>query len=312
MIPTPTTWRLGVLSLLVAAALTLPGCSTDVAPTASSEVGPAVAADAVTAPEADRVALSFWSTAPAGKALGGDNAAKELEKAAKKAEKAAEKAEEAAEKAAEKAEEAAERAAKKAEKAARLAERAADEATRNAAERAEEAAEEAAKAADEAAEAAEAAEEAGNAAREAADLAGAIDLQGVRTASATIGPEGGTLLVELEGPARNSHDDLRVRFHVPEESLSGPEDITMEVIGSTLSELVIVFSPKGTDFDPAAKLQVHMGKDLVDIDIIDLQVRHTYGDGSSKSAAVQADKKVKSNFGFVITVLGFSRYSLAL
>ena len=282
--------------------------------------------------------ISFWSPAPAGKTLGGGTAAQDAaEKAAELARKAdeAEKAVKEAEKAGKKAVKLAEKAAKEAENAAKNAPRADRESVKDAGRDAVEAAKDAAKDAVEAAKAAakeaeKAAEQAAKAAEDAdADAEDAEDADAEDddaedddaeddgtssseslTATRLIGPEGGKIELKDRGSDARSHDDLTVRFHVPEGSLDEATQITMTVHGRSLSTLQIEFGPANTQFDPPAKLQVHLGKDLVDLDVDDLRARHTDSNGKSENVKIQTAGKVKRNFSIQIEVSSFSRYSL--
>lgn len=242
--------------------LALGGCGLDQNLTGSTGSEDA----SVAADSSERLTVSFWSSAPAGKTMGGDKAQKEAEKAAEEAAKEAERAER--------------EAAKEAKKAER------------------EAAREAKKADDEA--------EDGNG----DNVSVTVNADGSQTASAVIGPEGGKIEIRDEGSRNGSHDDQRIRFHVPEGSLTEATLISMTVFGNTLSTLVIAFEPDNTAFDPPAKLQVHLGKDLIDIDVDGLYARHIHGSGESENVKVKTSGKVKKNFMFEIDIFGFSRYSL--
>ena len=127
--------------------------------------------------------------------------------------------------------------------------------------------------------------------------------------SAVIGPDGGTLEIRSEGEKRGSNDDVRVMFIVPEGSLTAPVEIVMTVEGRFLSELKISFGPDGTSFDPPAKLRIHLGKDLLDLDPFDITATHEHGD-EEETVVVETSGRSVRNYRLELDVTGFSRYSL--
>ena len=134
------------------------------------------------------------------------------------------------------------------------------------------------------------------------------------TAIETIGPEGGRLTVKHEGPEKNDDGSkaktkLEVEFQIPRGALSGDEQITMEVKGYWLSELEILFTPAGLDFDKDARLQIKVERDRVDLDPGTLHVIHTSAEGEQ---VVDVDVEVTRSGNVVlnIRVPGFSRYGL--
>ena len=262
--------------LVCALSLALTGCGLDGAPTSPDTDSADLLAS--TAIDGERMAITFFSVTPAGKTLGskGSKEEKEAEKEAKKAEKEAKKAEKEAEKEAKKAAREAEKEAAKAdreaEREARKADREDDDAEQN--------------------------DEDG----------GTVVESSSATVSALIGPEGGKLQFVDRGD-RGGHDDLTVKFIVPEGSLAEPTLITMEVVGRTLSTLAIYCQPTGTGFDPPAKLQIRLGKDLVDLPLGGLLVAHTPSDGDTVPMEPDVEQR-NSVFKIEVEVLGFSRYSL--
>ena len=132
--------------------------------------------------------------------------------------------------------------------------------------------------------------------------------------SGLIGPDGGTLEIVDEGDKWGPNYDVKVRFIVPEGSLAELVQITKTVNGRFLSELEIGFAPSGTEFDPPAKLQVHLGKDLLDLDPFSVTAKHHHGDrdGDDDDDDVEVEMSGTSvrNYKLELDVLGFSRYSL--
>ncbi len=127
--------------------------------------------------------------------------------------------------------------------------------------------------------------------------------------SEVIGPRGDKLEVEDKG-GRGGKDDLKVTFSVPKKALEKEVEITMWVYGRTLSELVVAFEPSGLVFLKDAKLQIHLGKDLVDLDLSHLEGTHHYGDGSSEEAEIQVEKAGGGAYNVNVRIPGFSRYTL--
>ena len=119
-----------------------------------------------------------------------------------------------------------------------------------------------------------------------------------------IGKRGGRLEVEDRG-GPGGKDDLKITFTVPRNALDDEEEITMRVYGRYLSELVVAFEPSGLVFLKDAKLKIHLGKDLIDLDLNDVKGEHHYGDGSSE----EADLKIARD-DIEVKISGFSRYSL--
>ena len=181
--------------------LTLASCSHEQSPNGAT--GDISDSGLSTAIDTGRMVVSFLSTAPAGKTLGGGRQPRaESPKDRKDADKQAKKAQEEADRLAA----AADRQAAKATKEDRNARKEADRLTAAA----DRLAAQAQKQAD----------------RLAAQRDGHDDASSgpgdALTVSAVIGPDGGTLEIRSEGEKRGSNDDVRMMFIVPEGSLTAP------------------------------------------------------------------------------------------
>ncbi|MBT4501867.1 MAG: hypothetical protein HOC74_29315 [Gemmatimonadetes bacterium] len=128
-----------------------------------------------------------------------------------------------------------------------------------------------------------------------------------KSAKKKIGKRGGSLKVDLRNE-RGGQDDIKVKFTVPKDALEENEEISMTVTGTTLSDLVIVFTPSGLIFREDARLDIKLGKDLVDLELDELVVAHTDVNGTVTlfGLVVKEDDEVEIS----IRVPGFSRYSL--
>jgi hypothetical protein len=122
--------------------------------------------------------------------------------------------------------------------------------------------------------------------------------------------QGGIKVIEQNG--KGLQDNLSVTFTVPEQGVAEPVEITMTVIGQTLSELVVAFEPGGLVFLQEAQLTIEIGMDLVDVDFAGLTVYHQYSDGTREETTL-LNLQTKAN-GQVLqiqaSVPGFSRYGL--
>ena len=281
-----------------ALAFALAGCGLEQSPTSTARD---TADDGlVAAVDSERMVISFSSTAPApaGKTRGADaKAQREADRLAAQAQREADRLAAQADRQAAKADR---QAAQALDKQAKQAQRAADRLT------------------------AEADRLAAQAQRQADRLAAQANGNGAAateagdplTVSGWIGPDGGKLEISSEGDKRGSSDDLKVKFIVPEGSLAEPVEIVMSVKGRFLSELEIGFGPSGTTFDPPAKLQVHLGMDLLDTDPFSVTAKHRSGDNDDDDDDDGDDVEVElsgtsvRNYILELDVVGFSRYTL--
>ena len=130
-----------------------------------------------------------------------------------------------------------------------------------------------------------------------------------RTAQATIGPDGGQMVVDETGG--NPRDDLLVIFAIPPGALAEPTPITMRVTGDQLCGLVVDFDPSGVRFSPYATLHCTVGSDRVDCPVDALASVHIYDDDTEEAvdSAVYHAGNSKS-YELWVDVPGFSRYGL--
>mgnify|MGYP003572053923 CR=1 FL=1 len=137
----------------------------------------------------------------------------------------------------------------------------------------------------------------------------AVAARTVRQVQATIGPEGGQLVVDETGG--KPQDNLLVIFTVPPGALTETTTITMEVSGDLLTELIVDFDPSGTRFTPWANLYYQIGADRVDAEPSDLIVVHIYEDGTEEPVGQTLNHTGNSKtYQLWIDVPGFSRYGL--
>lgn len=130
------------------------------------------------------------------------------------------------------------------------------------------------------------------------------------TTSTLMGPTGGMLALTVT----NTHgpkNDIKVAFSVPEGALNAPVEISMQVSGSCLEDLVIAFAPGGLEFLVDAELDIRVGKDLVGNKIERIKVLHVYADGKVEDAELYLASDSGKAFRFVVAIPGFSRYSMA-
>lgn len=210
-----------------------------------------------------------------------------------------------------------------ARQAARQAEAAVRQADRDAAKAARLADREAAKAAREAARVAREAErEAKRIERQAEREAKRIERQAKLEAkdlenrfdSKEIGPHGGSLRVgSLMGAG--GQDNIRAVLKVPNGALAEPLELTMELQGSTLSTINIVFGP-ALVFDLPATLVIHLGRKAIDLDLDAVVALHVSDDldGDGQPDLVE-EVPIRMAHGVLglelqIAVPGFSRYSM--
>lgn len=127
------------------------------------------------------------------------------------------------------------------------------------------------------------------------------------TVSGLIGALGGTLtVVEANGPG--TADDLRVDFDVDPGALTSLTSIVMTVLEDSASgDLVMDMSPDGLDFGGDAELDVHLGEDLVDLDVDDITAWHEH-DGQVDDATITYRSHTGDTVRVKIAVPGFSRY----
>jgi hypothetical protein len=133
--------------------------------------------------------------------------------------------------------------------------------------------------------------------------------KGVRSITVSIGPAGGRLVV---GNAKDkTKDDLRVAFIVPEGALTQTAEITMNVTGEILSDLVVDFEPSGLRFSPWASLHITIGTDRVDFRPKTLAVVHISSTASEEIVdSIVRHKRESDVFNIWTDVPGFSRYGL--
>ena len=137
----------------------------------------------------------------------------------------------------------------------------------------------------------------------------AVAARTVRLVQATIGPEGGQLIVDETGG--KPQDNLLVIFTVPAGALTETKTITMEVSGDLLTDLVVDFNPGETRFTPWANLYYQIGADRVDVEPSELTVVHIYDDGTEEPVGQALNHTGNSKtYQMWIDVPGFSRYGL--
>lgn len=133
-----------------------------------------------------------------------------------------------------------------------------------------------------------------------------------RTGSEKIGSKGGTIVVADPGK-RGGKDDLQATFTVPKKALKKSVEITVNLYGDNLEELVVEFGPSGLEFKNPSQLVIQVGKDklgsLDKKEIEDqLQVYHIHGDESEEMSFKV--KVGRDGVELIVKVPGFSRYSM--
>lgn len=135
---------------------------------------------------------------------------------------------------------------------------------------------------------------------------------GGTTVSDFFNGDGGFLIVsEPNGPGPG--DNLNVLFVVPPDALPAEVDevlITMDVSGTTLSQLVMAFQPAGLVFDPWAHINLSVGRDLIDLPLTDLVAWHIYDDGTAEQVPFSIVDNNPYHIQIFIKVPGFSRYGM--
>lgn len=131
-----------------------------------------------------------------------------------------------------------------------------------------------------------------------------------RTISGVIDAAGGRLTVRDMGPTNSPKDNLRAILEVPAGALDAPVEITMTLIGETLSELTVAFAPAGLVFLTPAELKVNVGNNLADLPVTQIRVDHVYADGTVESDVLTSVGNTGSTDSVYATVPGFSRYSM--
>ena len=297
-----------LMSLIGALSLLAIGCSSESNPTTSAAGGDeAFAVTVLSVQYAD-------GFAPAAKVAGTDRDARTLARAEARAtreiEAAAREAAREAAKIARETEAATREADRALAQAARAADREALKAARAAAQAARVAAREALRMEREAARAeAIAAREAERAARAEAREEAAIqkDLEN-RQDAREIGPSGGILRVGSKMGV-GGRDDIRATLRIPENALDETLPLTMELQGSTLSDITLVFGPS-LDFNEPARLVIRLGRAAVDLDQDTVIALHMSGaDGTVEEVPIRMATGVLG-LELEIKVPGFSRYSL--
>jgi hypothetical protein len=86
--------------------------------------------------------------------------------------------------------------------------------------------------------------------------------------------------------------------------------ITMDVSGTTLSQLVMAFQPAGLVFDPWAHINLSVGRDLIDLPLTDLVAWHIYDDGTAEQVPFSIVDNNPYHIQIFIKVPGFSRYGM--
>ncbi|MBI2501647.1 MAG: hypothetical protein HYW07_00235 [Candidatus Latescibacteria bacterium] len=125
------------------------------------------------------------------------------------------------------------------------------------------------------------------------------------TVSKIIGPRGGKLVAMGEAA------EIEAALSIPKNALAEEVAITMSVHEGLLSELVIAFAPEGLVFLQAARLELKVDTELVDIPLSELKAYHQSADGTSQEAQLLSVSS--SGDGLVriaIAVPGFSTYGL--
>lgn len=125
--------------------------------------------------------------------------------------------------------------------------------------------------------------------------------------SGSVGPDGGVLAVGQdigETPA----DDLQATLYIPARALAEAVDISMEVIGDQLGNLLILFGPAGQTFERDAILILRVGGDLVDM--VPQVARHTAGDGSWEDLKIKVKEAEDGGCTITLRLSGFSVYGL--
>ena len=136
------------------------------------------------------------------------------------------------------------------------------------------------------------------------------------TDSATIGPDGGMLMVSYRG-GLGGKDNVRVQFTVPRNALAADAEIsmTLELDTEDLSDLTVVFAPAGLEFDIPAELKIRLGKEIAE----DLGYQSIVGLHISEDPNSNGDLEEivpltidpgRRKIDVYLEVNGFSRYSL--
>ncbi len=116
-------------------------------------------------------------------------------------------------------------------------------------------------------------------------------------------------------------DGLKVVLKVEKHSVTEPVIIKMSLLGTRLSDLVVVFGPDDQQFEPAATLIIQVDADLIDIPLEGLEAYHLFADGTSTEANMHVVKtkggktkggktKGGKSVTIEIEVPGFSRYGV--
>lgn len=117
-------------------------------------------------------------------------------------------------------------------------------------------------------------------------------------------------------------DGLKVVLRIKKHSVTEPVIVDMSLLGTRLSDLVVLFGPDDLQFETAATLSIQVDSDLIDISLTSLEAYHLYADGTateanilkvkikySKTKGDDSDDEVKS-VTIQIEVPGFSRYGV--